>query len=251
MQSGSLQESGKQPIPLSLCEQLRVASLVRWDGGFSHVFWVTQWNMMSRSEAVQTICTEHFSAQDDSIGWVMHKSKTNQEGSGPKDPRRLCGNPHNPGSLPWSYHPTQPAGPLFPGARQKARFAKILGDMIKQIQPKASFGTHSIRKESQHLIRTRICPWHWPLAFESSGRHRAWCHSAKVGARSESTSCGFLRVCFGFGRTSRYGITPRNTFLPSRWASIGRYGVSNTPYTHDKEASQTAAYRRRLQGGGW
>ncbi|KAG6945645.1 hypothetical protein JG687_00017158 [Phytophthora cactorum] len=82
--------------------------------------------MMCRSESVQTLCTQHLSAHDDSIRCTMHKSKTNQEGSAPKDPRHMYANPMSPASswvtalAPFSAcRSTQRSGPLFSGSHQK------------------------------------------------------------------------------------------------------------------------------------
>ncbi|KAG6949066.1 hypothetical protein JG687_00015095 [Phytophthora cactorum] len=119
-QSGLLKDSGKDPLPYSLYQQLCKATLHRQDADFAHFFLTTQWNMMCRSESVQTLCTQHLSAHDDSIGCTMHKSKTNQEGSGPKDPRHMYSNLMSPASclvtalaIYLACRPTQPPGPLF------------------------------------------------------------------------------------------------------------------------------------------
>ncbi|ETK82176.1 hypothetical protein L915_12394 [Phytophthora nicotianae] len=88
-QSGSPKESGKAPLPFSLYRDLCRATLARQDAGFANLFLTTQWNLMCRSESVQTLCTEHLSNHDDSVGIMMYKSKTNQEGNAPKDPRHM------------------------------------------------------------------------------------------------------------------------------------------------------------------
>ncbi|ETI55508.1 hypothetical protein F443_01825 [Phytophthora nicotianae P1569] len=46
--------------------------------------------------SVQTLQTQHLLAKDDSVGVVLVKTKTNQEGSGPRDPRHLYANPLSP-----------------------------------------------------------------------------------------------------------------------------------------------------------
>eukprot|EP00644_Phytophthora_capsici_P005949 jgi/Phyca11/98143/e_gw1.2.1321.1 len=51
---------------------------------------------MCRSVSVQTLQTQHLVAKDDSIGNIFYKTKTNQEGSGPRDPRHLYTNPISP-----------------------------------------------------------------------------------------------------------------------------------------------------------
>ncbi|ETI37477.1 hypothetical protein F443_16532, partial [Phytophthora nicotianae P1569] len=152
-QSGAPKESGKEPLPYSLYQQLCKATLVRQDAGFSHFFLSTQWNLMCRSESVQTLCTQHLSGIDDSVGCVMYKSKTNQEGGGPKDPRHLYANPYSPDTC-WitalaiylACRPTQPKGPLFPGSNQKVRFGNTLRQLINVKTGQTHYGTHSIRK---------------------------------------------------------------------------------------------------------
>ncbi|ETP51142.1 hypothetical protein F442_03644, partial [Phytophthora nicotianae P10297] len=48
------------------------------------------------SVSVQTLQTQHFLPKDGSVGALFFKTKTNQEGSGPRDPRHIYSNPHNP-----------------------------------------------------------------------------------------------------------------------------------------------------------
>ncbi|KAG9401806.1 hypothetical protein AC1031_021973 [Aphanomyces cochlioides] len=152
-QMGGPKDSGKDPLPYSLYQALCRAALKRQDNAFAHFFLTTQWNLMCRSESVQTLCTEHLSSQDDSIGCVMYKSKTNQEGSGPIDPRHMYANPLNP-SICWitslaiylACRPTQSPGPLFPGSQQKARFGQILRQMVVEMQYVSHYGTDSVRK---------------------------------------------------------------------------------------------------------
>nr|CAI72257.1 hypothetical protein PI35.0080 [Phytophthora infestans]CAI72348.1 hypothetical protein PI49.0560 [Phytophthora infestans] len=73
-QSGAPKESGKDPLPYSLYQQLCKATLERQDAGFAHFFLTTQWNLMCRSESVQRLCTQPLSAHDDSVGCTMHQS---------------------------------------------------------------------------------------------------------------------------------------------------------------------------------
>jgi len=153
LQGGAPTVSGKDPLPYSLYHKLCEATLFRQDAGFTHFFLTTQWNLMCRSDSVQSLCTEHLSAHDDSVGCIMHKSKTNQEGNGPKDPRHIYANPMNPATC-WitalgiylACRPTQPAGPLFSGAQQKARFGTALRQLVNEKTGLNHYGTHSIRK---------------------------------------------------------------------------------------------------------
>ncbi|POM62610.1 LOW QUALITY PROTEIN: hypothetical protein PHPALM_28209 [Phytophthora palmivora] len=146
-QASAPKESGKDPLPYSLYQQLCKTTLERQDTGFAHFFLTTQWNLMCRSESVQTLCTQHLSAHDNSVGCTMHKSKTNQEGSGPKDPRHIYANPLNPITC-WvtALAIYIACRPLFPGSHQKVRFGNTLSHLITQMTGLNHYGTHSIRK---------------------------------------------------------------------------------------------------------
>ncbi|KAG3094196.1 hypothetical protein PI124_g9537 [Phytophthora idaei] len=61
-QCSSPKNSGKQPLTFSLYKELCSSTLTRGDGGFSHLFLTTQWNLMCRSVSVQTLQTRHTSA---------------------------------------------------------------------------------------------------------------------------------------------------------------------------------------------
>lgn len=154
LQSGSARTSGKMPLTYSLYEKVSCETLRLNDGGFAHLFLSTQWNLMCRSKSVETIDTSHLSSEDDSVGITLHKTKTNQEGNGPKDPRHLYGNPFCPSTC-WitalavylACNPMQDQGKLFPGANQKNRFHKALDRAFAKINvPTERLGTHSIRK---------------------------------------------------------------------------------------------------------
>ncbi|ETP25317.1 hypothetical protein F441_01788 [Phytophthora nicotianae CJ01A1] len=91
--------SGKRPLTYSRYSELCLETLKINDGGFSHLFLTSQWSLMCRSMSVQTLQTQHLLAKDDSVGVVLVKTKTNQEGSGPRDPRHLYANPLSPSSI--------------------------------------------------------------------------------------------------------------------------------------------------------
>ncbi|ETO74209.1 hypothetical protein F444_09989 [Phytophthora nicotianae P1976] len=83
----------------------------------------------------------------------MYKSKTNQEGNAPKDPRHMYSNPLSPETcwitalaLYLACRPSQPPGPLFPGSEQNARFGSILRQLVNDLKHQSHYGTHSIRK---------------------------------------------------------------------------------------------------------
>ena len=130
-----------------------MSTLTRQDSGFAHLFLTTQWNLMSRSQSVEALCTEHFAAHDDSIGCIIYQSKTNQEGKGRKDPRHLYASVLSPVTC-WitslaiylACRPTQKSGLLFCGAKQKTRYGNVLRQLVKEIKCGNDYRTHSIRK---------------------------------------------------------------------------------------------------------
>jgi hypothetical protein len=152
-QSSSPKNSGKQPLTYSLYKDLCGSTLSRNDNGFSHLVLTTQWNLMCRSASVQTLQTQHFLDKDDSVGALFFKTKTNQDGSGPRDPRHLYANAFNPSTC-WvtalgiylACNPRMQPGPLFPGSDLKVRFGKALGRLLANDGADKIYGTHSLRK---------------------------------------------------------------------------------------------------------
>ncbi|OWY97643.1 LOW QUALITY PROTEIN: hypothetical protein PHMEG_00031781, partial [Phytophthora megakarya] len=153
-QSGiNLRKSGKQQLNYTLYSTLCRETMSRNDSGFTHLFLTTQWNLMCQSKSVETSSTTHLVNADDSIGCILHKTKTNQEGSGPKDPRHLYANPLSPDTC-WvtalaiylACNPRLKPGPLFPGSSQKIRFSKALSATIGKQGEAKQYGTHSIKK---------------------------------------------------------------------------------------------------------
>ncbi|ETN23834.1 hypothetical protein PPTG_00343 [Phytophthora nicotianae INRA-310] len=152
-QSGRSRRPGKEPLSYSLYTQLAKLTLALEDNGFLHLFLLTQWNLMCRSVSVETLHLTHLHCADDSVGCVLHKTKTNQEGSGPKDPRHIYANPLQP-SCCWmlalglylASNPTLVHGKLFPGSIQKSRFSKTISSLLQDMTGKKVYGTHSIRK---------------------------------------------------------------------------------------------------------
>lgn len=146
-------DSGKYPLTFSVYEELCKSTMHTNDKGFSHLFLISQWNLMCRSKSVETLRTHDLIVKDDSVGVVFYKTKTNQEGSGPKDPRHMYASPLNPIvcwitalALYFACNPSLPPGQIFPGNDQKNRFAKVIQSMINADSSKQFYGTHSIRK---------------------------------------------------------------------------------------------------------
>lgn len=152
--AGETQQSGKEPLSFGTYENLCLATLSMNDGGFSHLFLITQWNLMCRSKSVQTIDISHAFAVDDRIGIILYKTKTHQEGRGPKDPRQVYANPLAP-AVWWltalgvylACNPVQRPDQLFPDSNQKVRFGKIMDRELHHSTQVKLYGTHSIRKE--------------------------------------------------------------------------------------------------------
>ncbi|DBA02121.1 TPA: hypothetical protein N0F65_011188 [Lagenidium giganteum] len=154
LQKGGSKDSGKQPLTYSLYMQLCAATLASGDGGFGHLFLITQWNLMCRSKSVETVYLDHLVCMDDSVGIMQHHTKTNQEGTRPKDPRHVYGNPIAPETcwltalgLYLACNPLLKYGPVFPGSNQRSRYCKILSRVLAQhSQSSSDFGSHSVRK---------------------------------------------------------------------------------------------------------
>ncbi|KAG6944546.1 hypothetical protein JG688_00017024, partial [Phytophthora aleatoria] len=89
-----------QPLTFSLYTQLAERTPTHSDNGISHLFILTQWNIMCRSKSVETLHLSHLQWADDSVGYILHKTKTNKEGTDPKDPRHIYENPTQP-ATPW------------------------------------------------------------------------------------------------------------------------------------------------------
>ncbi|KAF0690700.1 hypothetical protein As57867_017862, partial [Aphanomyces stellatus] len=150
-----IKESGKRPLGYSMYESLSLESLKLMDGGFAHLFLTLSWNLMCRSMSTQTVLFDHISFEEDAIGVVFHKSKTDQSGEKSRDPRHIYANPFKPATCVFlalgvylASHPQLAPGQLFPGGTQRDRFGKSLARLAAGIASPESgaIGTHSIRK---------------------------------------------------------------------------------------------------------
>ncbi|KAH9119958.1 hypothetical protein LEN26_011360 [Aphanomyces euteiches] len=110
------------------------------------------WNLMCRSISTQTIQINHISREEDALGVVFFKSKTDQAGEKSRDPRHIYANPFNPNVLALAIylasHPQLTPGLLFPGGKQRDRFGKVLARLVQTVLKEKTplIGTHSIRK---------------------------------------------------------------------------------------------------------
>jgi hypothetical protein len=153
VQAGISHNTGKEPLKYSLYYNLCKKTLLLLDGGFSHLFLTMQWNLMCRSKSVQTLDLSHITFEDDAIGITLHKIKTNQDASGPKDPRHIFGNPFcsitcciTALGIYLACNPDHSGGQLFPGSKQKNRFGKTLARILSGTESGNKYGTHSVRK---------------------------------------------------------------------------------------------------------
>ncbi|KAH9104699.1 hypothetical protein LEN26_014929 [Aphanomyces euteiches] len=156
-QTSDRKETGKRPLSYSIYEDACVSSLMLQDYGFCHLFLTLSWNLMCRSRSTETVRLQHLSFQDDSFGVTFFQTKTDQEGSKPKEPRHCYANPLKPQTcvvlalgVYLACCPQLENGALFPGSKQKDRFGKCLVKLLvgdnDGKKSRRSYGTHSIRK---------------------------------------------------------------------------------------------------------
>lgn len=159
-QLSSTWDSGKRPLGYSLYSALCFRSRQLLVGGFAHLCLVLSWNLMCRSRSTQTIRLDHLSFEEDALGVVFYKSKTDQGGMKRRDPKHIYANPMEPTTCVMlalavclSCNPTLVNGFLFPGSNQRDRFGKTLQRLVGVINDSGGemisineIGTHSIRK---------------------------------------------------------------------------------------------------------
>ncbi|OWY96343.1 LOW QUALITY PROTEIN: hypothetical protein PHMEG_00033410 [Phytophthora megakarya] len=83
-QTGRSRKAGEKPLTFFLYVQLAERTVSLGDNGFSHLFILTQWNLMCRPVSMETLHITHMQCADASVGCVLRKTKPNQQGSGPK-----------------------------------------------------------------------------------------------------------------------------------------------------------------------
>ena len=79
-QNGVFKQVGKRPLSIVEYEALCKLSFQLHDGGFCHLFLIATWNLMYRSQSTEIIGLDHIFLENDAIGIVFHKTKTQQEG---------------------------------------------------------------------------------------------------------------------------------------------------------------------------
>ncbi|ETV79837.1 hypothetical protein H257_07053 [Aphanomyces astaci] len=154
-QAGAIKPGTKQPLRHHQYIELCMASLVKLDGGFTHLFLILSWNLMCRSRSTATVRIDHFSDEGDALGVTFFKSKTDQGGTKRRDPKHVYANPQQPGTccilalaIYLACNPEHDSGDLFPGCAQRDRFGRSLSQLVGYALPElaSAVGTHSLRK---------------------------------------------------------------------------------------------------------
>jgi len=156
---------GKEQMNLSVYKL--TCELLVEDGSpesiFCLCFLTLQWNLISRSEATESIAFSQMSWEDDHLKLCFPKHKSDQVGMNKDEARHVYSNPSMPAICPIralsAYCLAFPqviidGGKLFPGSEQKSRFGKCLHRIFNNnrdlylsyhVDPQ-ELGTHSIRK---------------------------------------------------------------------------------------------------------
>ena len=101
---------------------------------FALAWLTTQWNLISRSEATETICFSQLFWSADNLKVYFAKHKSDQFGTNKDEPRHIYSNPIIPTVCPVralaTYFMLYPdivseGGRIFPGSEQRTRFGRI------------------------------------------------------------------------------------------------------------------------------
>ena len=128
------------------------------------------WNLVSRSESVQSVTFSAFSVVDDAIAIRFSQTKSDQEGVKHTDNKHCYANPGDPSQcfntslgIHFLVNPVNSTEQIFPSTCQTQHFSKVLkqflgeqtaADKMKDYGLEMSdFGTHSYRKGAE----TNIC----------------------------------------------------------------------------------------------
>jgi hypothetical protein len=183
----------EQPVPMpveNVQPRSNSWSTLQTTATFAWCFIVLQWNLMSRSESVASICLQHLSWQGDCLVILVPKTKTDQSASS-IHPRHVYANPYEPEICPILSlavfvfsHPFRYArnkNSLFAGSYQNNRFGKILLKMLGDLsegervifssinEEKTSYGTHSVRKGSASYCASLKDGPHTVNVFQRAG----------------------------------------------------------------------------------
>ena len=167
-QAGESLVEGKQHMSFEvynlMCEILsKGANTNNSEYLFAHCYLVLEWNLMARSENVQSCHVNHIAWDNDSLLFYFPISKSNQGGENSHVPWHVYSNPFQPHLCPvltlakylFSQSGILAVGDrLFPGKHQYDRFIKVFHRIIKVHEAEfrrfgvecGDLGSHSTRK---------------------------------------------------------------------------------------------------------
>lgn len=169
---------GKSPLSFAgyneVCRAMMTLSPVRnrhtfAESIFSWAFMVFMWNLMARSDSVNSIMLQHIDWRDDSMVITFAKHKGDQTGEGLSNDKHVYANPINPLICPVltlavliltkNRLGLSTTSQLFEGNSSEGRFNKILASVIKDIPEEVNLGanrkdigSHSNRKGSSTFV---------------------------------------------------------------------------------------------------
>ncbi len=133
---------------------------------FAWAFWTTMWNLMSRSDSVDSIMVQHISWAEDALIIEEQGHKGDQKGEN-KFGKHVYANPYEPSKCPilslavllfsCPNRPQHGRQQLFSGLQSKDRFGHLLREMLKNLTREefeilgcvaSDLGMHSCRKGS-------------------------------------------------------------------------------------------------------
>lgn len=171
---------GKEALPFELLCKLskRMLKDKQREYVFTRTFMLLQWNLMCRSNNMETMMVAHLQWADDHMLVYFRKQKNDQDGSRSQEPRSVYANPVKPeicsilalGIYFLCYPLTKDQEALFPGHSQATRFNSSLARLLRSsdfegtlaqhgLEPE-DLGSHSLRKGSSTFVTsgTTDCP---------------------------------------------------------------------------------------------
>jgi hypothetical protein len=171
---------GKEALPFELLCKLskRMLKDKQREYVFTRTFLLLQWNLMCRSNNMETMMVTHLQWADDHMLVYFRKQKNDQDGSRSHEPRNVYANPVKPeicsilalGVYFLCYPLTKEQEALFPGHSQATRFNSSLARLLRSSDFEGTLahyglapedlGSHSLRKGSSTFVTsgTTDCP---------------------------------------------------------------------------------------------
>lgn len=165
---------GKQALSFSALRVISKACLQSLEGGnsaFLHLYMLLTWNLMCRSNNTSFITLNHLNWEGDALSVLFSKTKTDQGGERPQDPKHVYANPLIPEvcsilSLAVYFASTRidfMDEELFPGGHQKDKFLRLFHSLMQFPKvrdelsaigspPSSELGSHSLRKGSSTYV---------------------------------------------------------------------------------------------------